>query len=242
MKRLVAVPVYNEAPTLKRILHEIKKFHSGDIVVIDDGSTDGSDRIISSIKGLKVISHGKNLGYGQSLIDGFNYSVANGYQLLTTIDCDEQHEPSMIPEMFAGIGSYDVLSGSRYLDRSADSGATPPDRKRINMIMTEAINQVTGYNLTDSFCGFKCYRVSSLSRLKLDEPGYAQPVQFWIQAKHFELSVMEIPVPRIYKNLDRKFGGELDDPRRRLEYYKRIMNKEIRKWSMSWSSALIQTI
>ncbi|VAX22863.1 hypothetical protein MNBD_NITROSPINAE04-695 [hydrothermal vent metagenome] len=242
MKKLVIIPVYNEAKTLKGVLDRIGEHHSGDIVAIDDGSTDGSARILDDYSGIKVISHQKNLGYGQSLIDGFQYAVTRKYDLAVTIDCDEQHEPHLIPMMFGGVCGHDVLSGSRYMDESEKADRAPEDRRRINMMMTKSINQATGFDLTDSFCGFKCYRTSALARLSLDEAGYAQPIQLWIQARHFGLRVKEIAVPRIYKNLDRKFGGGMDNPQLRLKYYRRVMDKEMEKWSMSLSSELTPTI
>jgi len=242
MKNLVIIPVYNEANTLKSVLDRIREHHCGDIIAIDDGSTDGSAQILDERAGVKVISHEKNLGYGRSLIDGFRYAVARRYDLAVTIDCDEQHEPHLIPMMFEGVRGYDVLSGSRYMEESEKADKAPEDRRRINMMMTDIINQVTGFDLTDSFCGFKCYRISALSQLSLDEAGYAQPMQFWIQASHFGLKIKEIAAPRIYKNLDRKFGGGMDNPELRLQYYMRVMKKEMEKWSMSLSSELTPTI
>lgn len=242
MRKLVIIPVYNEADTLERVIDRIKKYHDGDIVVVDDGSTDGSSRILDAIPGIAVISHARNLGYGRSLNDGFAYAVENRYDLALTIDCDEQHEPAMIPKMIEAIGPADVLSGSRYLEEGGANGEAPRDRRKINKIITGIVNDITGYGLTDAFCGFKCYKVAALARLSLDEPGYAHPMQFWVQAKHFGLKVAEIGVPLIYKNLDRSFGGELDDPNLRLEYYMRVLEGEACKWSMSLSSELTRTI
>lgn len=242
MKKLVVIPVYNEAETLDNVLVCVRKYYAGDILAVDDGSTDRSSEILSGFDGVKIISHKRNLGYGQSLIDGFQYTVEREYDLVVTLDCDEQHEPCVIPLMFEGIGSYDVLSGSRYLEELDTDDKAPADRRRINKIITGIINQITGFNLTDSFCGFKCYRTSALARLRLDEPGYAQPIQFWIQAKQFGLKVKETPVPRIYKNLDRTFGDNMDNPVLRLEYYRGVLERELEKWSMSLSSELTLTI
>jgi dolichol-phosphate mannosyltransferase len=242
MKKLVVIPVYNEAKTLKGVLDRISEHHSGDIVAVDDGSTDGSAEILDNYPGLIVINHEQNSGYGRSLIDGFRYAVDRRYDLVVTIDCDEQHEPRLIPMMFNSIDKFDILSGSRYLRESERADRAPEDRRRINMLITKAINQITGFNLTDSFCGFKCYQTSALAKLSLDEAGYAQPIQFWIQANHFGLTVREIAVPRIYKNLDRKFGGGIDNPELRLAYYMGVMEKEMEKWSIFSSSELTPTI
>ena len=226
---LVIIPVLNERGTIATVLENIRAHHTGDILAIDDGSTDGSEMILDNTSGIQIIRHGNNLGYGKSLIDGFSFAIRCGYKLVLTIDCDEQHEPNLIPNMFAGIGDHDVLSGSRYLGSLNDDDTPPADRYNINMIITDIINEITRLCITDSFCGFKCYRVSALARLSLDEPGFAQPLQFWIQAKRHGLKVAEIAVPRIYKNLNRSFGEKLDNPNTRVEYYLDVIVKELER-------------
>ncbi len=244
LKRLVAIPVYNEEQYIERVLHRIRSFYGGDVVAIDDGSPDRSGEILQSIPGIKIISHPVNRGYGASLIDAFNYAIVNGYDQLITIDCDEQHEPRYIPELFHLLdrGGVDIVSCSRYLRSSPADDPPPKDRFAINQKMTVIINGVTGYNLTDSFCGMKAYRVPALKPFRLTETGYAFPLQFWVQAFHFGLTVKEFPIARIYKNLNRKFGGELDDPQRRFNHYLEILRKELAQWSISLPSEFIPTI
>ncbi|MBU2591680.1 MAG: glycosyltransferase family 2 protein, partial [Nitrospinae bacterium] len=82
---------------------------------------------------------------------------------------------------------------------------------------------------TDSFCGFKGYRIEALSKLSLTEQGYGMPLQLWIQACKEKLKVAEKATKRIYSNVGRIFGGELDDPEKRFIYYKKIMEVEIHK-------------
>lgn len=243
-RRLVAVPVYNEEPYIARVMERIRAFHGGDILAIDDGSPDRSGEILRTIPGIAIISHPANRGYGGTLIDAFNYAIVNGYGQLITIDCDEQHEPRHIPALFHRLDSdgADIVSCSRYLQSSATDDAPPKDRFDINMRMTKLINSVTGYGLTDSFCGMKGYRVAALAPLRLTENGYAFPLQFWVQAFHFGLTVEEFPIARIYKNLNRTFGGELDDPQRRYNHYLDVMRKELARWSISLPSEPIPTI
>lgn len=239
---LVVAPVFNEVEVLEKVLLNIRRFHKGDILVVDDGSTDGSSDVLKKIDWIKVLTHPCNFGYGKSLIDGLGYALEKRYCQVITIDCDEQHEPHLIPQMFASSPECDVLSGSRYLEDNPADDAAPPDRQDINRQVTKIVNEITGFNLTDSFCGFKRYRVEALDMLSLDEPGYAMPLQFWIQAKHLNLKIGESPVPRIYKDFSRTFGGPLNDPEMRLTYYKRVIEKELKRWSISLSSELTQTI
>jgi dolichol-phosphate mannosyltransferase len=242
MENAVIMPVYNEAGTLPGVLRRVRRFHQGPIIAIDDGSVDGSGQILRDFGGLDVIRHEKNMGYGKSLIDGFARAIELKSPLAVTIDCDEQHEPCLIPAMFAGIGSLDILSGSRYLADEEGQDAPPENRLRINKSVTTIINRLTGFGLTDSFCGFKCHKMEAMARLKLDESGYALPIQFWVQVRHFGLTVGEIPVPRIYKNRSRAFGGGIDDPEKRYDYYMAVLEKELKRWSTSSSSAPTPTI
>lgn len=243
MNDIVIVPIYNEAATLRAVLGQIHTYYDGALLAIDDGSCDDTADILADYPGIELIRHEKNRGYGASLKSGFEYAIANRFDRAITIDCDEQHEPALIPKMFGALSDgVDLVSGSRYLDESLGGDDAPVDRRKVNLAITELINEITGFGLTDSFCGFKCYRVESLNRLTLDEPGYAMPLQFWIQAKHFGLTVKEIPIPRIYKNLNRSFGGPLDDAELRLAYYRRVIEKECKRWSTCSSSELIQTI
>ena len=187
MKDVVIVPVYNEAATLKPVLDKIRQYHSGEIVAIDDGSVDRSPEILDSYEGVTVIRHDENRGYGATLISGFAYVVKNRFDRVVTIDCDEQHEPALIPQMFDGLEGVDVLSGSRYLSTCDSEDTAPADRRRVNVMVTKLINDLLELSLTDAFCGFKSYRVEALEKLDLDEPGYGMPLQFWVQAKHFGL-------------------------------------------------------
>lgn len=239
MKKLVAVPVYNEERYIRGVIEKIRGYHPCDILIINDGSTDGSGAIIESIKDVVCITHlthPQNIGYGQSVIDAFKYAIEKGYDTLVTIDCDEQHEPKYIPELFAQMEGVDIRSCSRYLRESKDDHAPPPDRYAINMKMTEIINRITGYHLTDSFCGMKGYRVAALKQLNLRETGYAFPLEFWIQARHFGLTVKEFPISRIYKDQSRSFGGKLDNPEVRLAYYHKVIERELKRWSISLPS------
>ena len=147
------------------------------------------------------------------------------------MDCDEQHEPAMIPRFVevASKGDLDIISGSRYLDIDEDSDSPPQDRRAINHRMTAEINERLGLTLTDSFCGFKAHRVSAMSRLTLSEDGYAFPMQLWVQAVAAGLRIGEIPVRLIYNDATRTFGGGLDDPSIREGHYRRVLHCELER-------------
>ncbi len=223
------MPVFNELKYLDDVLSAVREY-SGNILVVDDGSTDGGSELLKAHSHIKLISHQKNIGYGQSLIEAFDFARRNNFEWVITIDCDFQHEPSYIPHFYRQIekDDVDIISGSRYLCK-IDSGMLPPPAERvaINRKITLLLNENLELNLTDAFCGFKAYRTSAVSKLKLTEKGYGLPLQLWIQASRTGLKIREIPVPLIYHNPKRKFCGPLEDPKRRLDYYLEIIDREL---------------
>lgn len=230
-RALIIIPLFNEAPTVARVLDEVHRAApSADVLVVDDGSTDGSTAILSARPDVRSVRHPRNSGYGASLITGFREAVAGGYAVAVTIDCDEQHEPARIPEFLQALERTDIVSGSRYLDPTLPGDPAPPDRAELNREFTEILRAVTGYAITDAWCGFKAYRTAALRRFHLDEPSYGLPLQVWIQAAYHRLTVAELAVARIYKNPARAFWGGLDDAPTRRTYYRRILEAEVAAW------------
>ncbi len=228
MRLLIAIPVHNERKYVEQVLAKVRHFHD-EILVIDDGSTDGTAEILAGRQDVQILRHPVNRGYGQSLIDAFRHADQHGYEWVITMDCDEQHEPEMIPAFVEAIRTdrWDLISGSRYLHPQADGDLPPTDRRLINATITESLNELFHLGLTDSFCGFKAHRVEAMRRLKLDEPGYAFPMQLWPQAVKAGLRITEIPVRLIYNDPNRHFGGLLDDAGERLKHYMSVLKREL---------------
>jgi len=226
---LVLLPVYNEGRTVGQVLDAVRRYFDDDVLVVDDGSTDDTVRVLAERGDVSVITHPVNLGYGRALAEGFSVALARGARRIVTMDCDGQHEPAHIPEFLAALDDgWDIVSGSRYLPESAAVGVVAPqERREVNARVTVVINAVTGWRLTDAFCGFKAYRASTLRAIDLNEPGYAMPIEMWAKAYQAGLSVCEMPVERIYCDRDRSFGSKLDDPERRLAYYMRVWEEAL---------------
>lgn len=230
---LTTLPVYNEERHVPEVLPEVQRF-SQDVLVVDDGSKDGTAEVLRSFPGVRTVRHERNQGYGAALRTAFQYAQEQGYDAVVTIDCDGQHQPCLIPaladRLFADEPDgepVDLVSGSRYL-KSFDGDSLPPeDRRRINMRITALLNDCLGLNLTDSFCGFKAYRVASLSAFDVTELGYAMPLQHWVQAVAAGLKIVEFPVPLVYLDEERSFGGSLDDAERRMRYYLEVLAREL---------------
>ncbi len=221
-----ALPVYNEVRYVDGVLDEVSEY-SPEILVVDDGSTDGTAELLAGRSDIQVIRHPRNRGYGAGLNTAFQFAIRNGYDCLVTIDCDGQHEPQRIPQFVAACQHVDIVSGSRYL-RYFDGDSEPPaDRQRINRVITDELNRRLGLTLTDAFCGFKAYRVPALRPLHLTETGYAMPIELWVQAVAAGLRIMELPVPLIYLDESRSFGGELDDAATRLSHYYDVLERSL---------------
>lgn len=211
------------------VIESVREIFDGAIVVVDDGSTDATRHLLARRNDVHVVTHACNLGYGRSLIDGFSAARSLGAQSVVTMDCDGQHEPKHIPEFLAALDEGVIVSGSRYLPGSPGLGLAPIERQEVNRRITAMINRVTGWSLTDSFCGFKAYRSDMLAKLALEEPGYAMPMELWAKAYVAGSSVKELPVERIYFDGDRSFGEDLDDAERRLAYYVRVWERALRR-------------
>lgn len=223
MRLLTAIPVFNEEGYLVPVLTEILQHAPGDVLVVDDGSTDQTPELLGHFPTVKTIRHPTNRGYGAGLKSAFDFTLRHGYDALVTLDCDGQHEPAMIPEVAAPLAVVDIVSGSRYL-KVFDPAQKPPEaRRRINAEVTTWLNDCLGFELTDAFCGFKAYRASALAKLSITDEGYAMPLQVWAQAAAHGLSIVEVAVPLIYLDESRAFGGALDDADYRLAHYRRVL-------------------
>ncbi len=223
---LAAIPVFNEVNSVQSVLDEVVKY-APDVLAIDDGSSDGTSELLDARSDVTVIHHEKNRGYGAALRTAFQYAIDEGYDILVTLDCDGQHQPKRIPRFVTACDNADIVSGSRYLKIYEGDSAPPQERLYINRAVTKRINEQFRLNLTDAFCGFKAYRVSALERLNITLDGYAMPLELWAQAAMMGMTILEIPVPLIYLDLARSFGGSLDDGTIRLQHYNQVIDDGI---------------
>jgi glycosyltransferase involved in cell wall biosynthesis len=222
MRILTAIPVYNEVSHVREVLAAARRY-SPEILIVNDGSTDGTAELLATEPDLLRVDHPQNRGYGAALISAFGFAIARGYDVLVTMDCDGQHEPARIPVLLEAIHDCDIVSGSRYLRDFRQDTPAPTDRQFINATITKEINACYGLNLTDSFCGFKAYGRHALEKLRITENGWGMPLQLWVQAARQRLRVKEIGVPRLYLDPNRAFGGVMNDPEQRLAYYRSIL-------------------
>jgi|JI9StandDraft_1071089.scaffolds.fasta_scaffold00046_7 glycosyltransferase involved in cell wall biosynthesis len=223
---LAALPVYNEAGSVNEVLDQVVQ-HAQNVVVVNDGSTDGTAEQLQTRNDITTLTHPQNRGYGAALNTAFQYAMDNDFEVIVTLDCDGQHEPQRIPRFVSAATTADIVSGSRYLKTYPGDSAPPAQRLFVNRTITRQLNQLLGLQLTDAFCGFKAYRVDALRSLNVTEFGYAMPLQLWVQAAMRRMNIIEIPVPLIYLDLSRSFGGQLDQAEVRLKYYNEVIERSV---------------
>jgi len=223
---LTALPVFNEAAYVSEVLDQVTRF-SPEVLVIDDGSTDGTAELLAGRSDIHLVTHAQNRGYGAALMTVFEYAIDESFDVVVTIDCDGQHEPQRIPSFVDTCAQVDIVSGSRYLEPFDDDSQPPAERRHINHLITTELNERLSLNITDAFCGFKAYRTEALKKIRLTETGYAMPLELWAQVSAAKLRVLEIPVPLIYLDEKRSFGGVLDEADVRLDYYRLVLDRSL---------------
>src|SRR3954471_3718203 len=151
---LTALPVFNEVKHVEGVLNEVRRYCEN-ILVVDDGSRDGTAEVLAAQKDIYRVTHRENRGYGAALRSAFAFALEHQFDVLVTIDCDGQHEPKRIPRFVRAMADADIVSGSRYLRQYPGASEPPAERKRINQQLTAEINRRLCLELTDAFCGFK---------------------------------------------------------------------------------------
>ncbi len=224
---LAALPVYNEVGYVDQVLDEVLKY-APDVLAVNDGSNDGTGKLLERRSDIAVIHHEQNRGYGAALRTAFQYAIDEGYEIIVTLDCDGQHQPKRIPLFVSACKDVDIVSGSRYLKKYDGDSVPPAQRLFINKQITKTINDLFQWNLTDTFCGFKAYRTEAVAKLDIAVDGYAMPLELWTQAAMLGLRILEVPVPLIYLDEKRSFGGALDDGSVRLAYYNQVIEQSIK--------------
>jgi glycosyltransferase involved in cell wall biosynthesis len=208
MKLTLIVPAYNEAPVIGVVLRQLKvelrKLGKFQIVVVDDGSTDGTGAVAGK-EGVKVITHPLNRGLGGALGTGFAYAKLKGSDILVTFDADGQHDPSDIVRMIAPLVGKraDVVIGSRTLRGWRQ---LPLDRRIILLGGNLLTRLLFGVKTSDSQSGFRAFSRKAISKLSLKTQGMEVSSEFFSEIKAKRLKFVEVPVKVIYSDYSRRKG------------------------------------
>ncbi len=196
-KYCAVIPAYNEAVHLAEVLRRLKtQLIPENIVVVDDGSTDGTIAVAKN-GGVTVVEHGLNLGKGRALRDGFEYAKGiRGLNAVLTLDADGQHDPSEIVrfiERFEKTGE-DIIIG----DRMSDTRKMPFIRKMTNKATSWVISMRAGCRIRDSQSGYRLISTSILRRIELVTEHFETESEILIKAARKGARIGSVPVSTIY--------------------------------------------
>ncbi|BDZ67531.1 glycosyltransferase family 2 protein [Methanobacterium ferruginis] len=194
MRIITIIPAYNEEDAIGNVVNGVNKY--SDILVVDDGSTDETS-FLAVNAGARIVKHAKNMGKGAAIKTGLEYALDNDYDLMILLDGDGQHNPQCIPRLLDGMNGVDVLIGSRFLDNTSLNMLL--HRRLSNIITTQLIRFVTGYNLTDSQCGFRVISKKAAPLfINIPYNDYVYESEVLCKASENNLVVVEVPIECIY--------------------------------------------
>jgi glycosyltransferase involved in cell wall biosynthesis len=192
---LAVVPAYNEAASIGRVVRWInEEAPAFDVVVVDDGSTDGTGEIAGEA-GAEVLRHPFNLGIGGAVQSGFVYALDNGYDYMVQVDGDGQHLPGEIPTLLEAMGedpSLDIVCGSRFL---TDKGYPAPISRRTGIhIFAYLLSRIVGQRVSDPTSGFRLYNRRGIALFARDYPHDYPEVEAVLMLHFHRLKMREVPV------------------------------------------------
>jgi len=238
MKKIaVFIPVFNEAETLENVLGGILERTTKadtDIVVVDDKSVDNSAAIAARFTP-HVITMEKNSGVGAATKRGLEYITSNGgYNYIIKLDGDGQHNLDFFGKILAGLGKgYDVVVCSRF-HPSSDQTDTPIDRILLNMIFTEMLKKITGWNLTDVRSGCMGFKYEHIKNIAGDivVSGYGIPMEILLRIWDIkpDALILEIPHPAVY-------GGKISE-KLKTKYSTEILSEKSDRLQIAYSALL----
>ena len=195
MNITIGIPAFNEEKNIGKVIVTLKKI-TNDIIVCDDGSNDLTKEIAEGL-GAKVISHTKNMGYGEAIKSIFNEAKKKEADILVTFDADGQHRPEDIMSLTKPIidQQAEVVIGSRFLKNETNM---PKYRKIGVKVLTKVTNMSIKENLTDSQSGLRAYQKKVLQNISLTDSGMGISTEILIKSHQKEFRIVEVPIQILY--------------------------------------------
>lgn len=200
-KGLVIIPTYNEAENISEIITKIlAQSPELDILVIDDGSPDGTAEIVKEMKTnnsrINLIQRERKLGLGTAYIMGFKYALQNNYDYVIEMDADFSHSPDDLPRLIKELKDADLIIGSRYC-QGVSVVNWPMKRLLLSFFANLYARKFTGCPIRDLTAGFKIYKKEALAGINLDKIksdgyGFQIEINHYIWRKGFK--VKEVPI------------------------------------------------
>ena len=203
-RKLVIIPTYNEIENISKITRAVFGIEGQyDILVIDDGSPDGTGEEVKKLQTqypqrLHLIERSGKLGLGTAYVTGFKWALENGYDYIFEMDADFSHNPQDLPRLLKPVqeGSADMSVGSRYCD-GINVVNWPFSRILISYCASIYVRTVLGFKIFDSTAGFVCYSRKVLETIDLDAvrmKGYGFQIELKYTAKRLGFRIAEVPV------------------------------------------------
>ena len=208
---IVIIPTYNEKENIEQIIRTVFKlekiFH---ILIIDDGSPDGTATIVKTLQQefpdrLFMIERKGKQGLGTAYIKGFKWCLSHGYDYIFEMDADFSHNPNDLIKLYKACAEQgaDVSIGSRYCN-GVNVVNWPLGRVLMSYFASVYVRLVTGMHVQDTTAGFKCYRREVLETIDLDRiqfKGYAFQIEMKFTAYKCGFKVVEVPIIFINREL-----------------------------------------
>ena len=204
MSNLVIIPTYNEKENIEKIILKVFSLESDfHILIVDDGSPDGTADIVKNLqknysKQLFIEERSGKLGLGTAYIHGFKWALKNNYDFIFEMDADFSHNPEDLLRLLNqcnNLGS-DVAIGSRYV-KGVNIVNWPMSRLLMSYFASKYVKMITGMPIHDSTAGFKCYKREVLEKINLDKikfVGYAFQIEMKFTSWMLGFKVFEVPV------------------------------------------------
>ena len=209
---VVIIPTYNEKENIENIIRAVLGLEHGfHILIIDDGSPDGTADIVKRLMAgefadeLHLVERSGKLGLGTAYIAGFKWAIEHGYDYVFEMDANFSHDPKDLPRLYEACAheGYDVAIGSRYVS-GVNVVNWPMGRVLMSYYASKYVRFVTGVPIHDTTAGFKCYRRRVLETIDLDAirfKGYAFQIEMKFTAYKLGFKIKEVPVIFVNRQL-----------------------------------------
>jgi dolichol-phosphate mannosyltransferase len=209
MTALVLIPTYNERENLPHIVAGVLTHAFARILVIDDGSPDGTgalaDQLSKDHPGRVTVMHRQGArGLGRSYLDGFRAAIQSDADFVCQMDADLSHDPKFLPALVAAAGTRGgLVIGSRYLEGGRVEN-WPLHRKMLSAFANSYIRTATGLRVRDCTSGYRCWRREALAKIPLaaiTSDGYSFLVEVTFQAARSGITIAEVPIVFVERRL-----------------------------------------